>query len=209
MEYLDIYNDNHELIGTCEKKLAHKLGMWHEVFTCQMINPKKKTAIFQIKNHLHNHIHDKDLIEITVGGHYKSGEKLQDGIRELEEETSLTASFDDLKYLGVRQIATTVNENYIVREFQQIFLYFTEQEVQSFKSTDDEVSQFIEFDIDELIDLLLKKKKYIYGYENSQKVKITLDNFVESYLKHDQLYLRLMIAAKRYISGEDAELIFW
>lgn len=50
------------------KKLAHKLGMWHDVFTCQIINPKTKTAIFQIKNHLHNNLHSKDLIEITVGG---------------------------------------------------------------------------------------------------------------------------------------------
>ena len=33
MEYLDIYNDNHELLGVCGKKLAHKLGMWHDVFT--------------------------------------------------------------------------------------------------------------------------------------------------------------------------------
>ena len=44
MEYLDIYNDNHELLGVCEKKLAHKLGMWHDVFTCQIINPKNKNS---------------------------------------------------------------------------------------------------------------------------------------------------------------------
>ena len=209
MEYLDIYNDNHELIGSCEKKLVHKLGMWHEVFTCQIINPKKKTAIFQIKNHNHNNIHDKDLIEITVGGHYKTGEKIEDGIRELKEETGLEVKFEDLKYLGVRQVATTVNPNYIVREFQHIFLYPTENTINEFKCVDDEISEFIEFDIDELIKLLLKDKKIIYGKTSTDKIKITLDNFVESYLKNDKLYLRLLIAAKRYIDKEDERLIFW
>lgn len=209
MEYIDIYNDNHELIGTCEKKLAHKLGMWHEVFTCEFINPRKNTAIFQIKNNNHNNIHDKDMMEITVGGHYISGEKREDGIREIQEETGIKANFKDLKYLGVRQAATTVNPTYIVREFQHIYLYFTDNEVNELKCVDDEVSEFIEFDIDELIKLLLNKKKSIYGYTSKEKIKITLDNFVESYLKNDKLYLRLLIAAKRYINGDNEELIFW
>lgn len=209
MEYLDIYNDNHELIGTCEKKLAHKLGMWHEVFTCQFINEEKETAIFQIKNHNHNNIHDKDLIEITVGGHYKAGEKMKDGVRELKEETGIDVDFEDLKYLGVRQVATTVNPSYIVREFQHIFLGFTNKDITEFNSLDDEVTEFIEFNIDELIELLLGKKEFIYGNTGKEKIKITTENFVENYLKGDKLYLRLLIAAKRYINKENPDLIFW
>ena len=38
---------------------------------------------------------------------------------------------------------------------------------------------------------------------------VTLDNFVKSYLTGDKLYLRLLIAAKRYLAGEDVELIMW
>jgi len=209
MEYLDIYNDNHEFLGTCEKKLAHKLGLWHEVFTCQFINDKNKTAIFQIKNHKRNNIHDKDMIEITVGGHYKSGEKLEDGIRELNEETGLKVDFEELKYLGVRQVATTVNPNYIVREYQHIFLCFTDKDISEFRCEDNEVTQFIEFSIDELIELLLGKTEQIYGNTGQEKTKITRDNFVENYLKGDKLYLRLLIAAKRYINKEDSDLIFW
>ena len=102
MEHINIYNDNHELIGECEKDHAHKSGLWHEVFTCQIINPKKGTAIFQIKNHDHNNIHDKDLIEITIGGHLRSDEKLEDRIRDVREETGLELDFNKLKYLGVR-----------------------------------------------------------------------------------------------------------
>ncbi len=209
MEYINIYNDNHELIGVCEKKLAHKVGLWHEVFTCQIINPKKKTAVFQIKNHNHNNIHNKDLIEITVGGHLRSNEKLEDGIREIREETGLEIDFNKLKSLGVRQVAITVKEDYIVREFQNIYLGFVDKDIKDYHCVDDEVSEFIEFDIDELIELLLENKKSIYGNTNKKKIKITLDNFVKSYLNGDKLYLRLLIAAKRYLNDEREELIFW
>lgn len=209
MEYINIYNDNHKLLGECEKKLAHKVGLWHEVFTCQIINPIKKTAIFQIKNHNHNNIHEKDLIEITVGGHLRSDENLEDGIREVKEETGLDIDFKKLKYLGVRQVATTVKEDYIVREFQNIYLGFIDTDIKDYCCIDDEVSEFIEFDIDELIELLLKNKKSIYGKTKSKRIRITLDNFVESYLNGDKLYLRLLIAAKRYLNNEREELIFW
>ena len=209
MEYLNIYNDNHELIGECEKNLVHKVGLWHEIFTCQIVNPRKKTAVFQIKNHNHNNIHDKDLIEITIGGHLQSNEKLEDGIREIKEETGLEIDFNKLKYLGVRQVATTVKEDYIVREFQNIYLGFVDKDIKDYHCVDDEVSEFIEFDIDELIELLLENKKSIYGNTNKKKIKITLDNFVESYLNGDKLHLRLLIAAKRYLNNEREELIFW
>ena len=47
------------------------------------------------------------------------------------------------------------------------------------------------------------------GNTNKKKIMVTLDNFVESYLKGDKLYLRLLIAAKRYLNNEREELIFW
>ena len=28
MEFIDIYNENHKYLGTCEKKLAHKNCKW-------------------------------------------------------------------------------------------------------------------------------------------------------------------------------------
>ena len=210
MEYLDVYNDKHEHIGVCEKKLVHKLGLWHDVFTCQIINPKKKTMFFQIKNHSHNDLHDKDLIEITVGGHYKSGEKIENGIREIKEETGLDVKYEQLFSLGIRQVSTTVNENYIIREFQHIFLLPLDISATDFKEFDkEEVKDIVEINIEELISLLLEKKEFIYGFVKNKQVKITLENFVKSYLENDKLYLRLVVAAKRYINNEDKELIFW
>lgn len=208
MELLDIYNENHIYLGVCEKGLTHKLGLWHEVFNGIIVNKDKKTIILQIKNAKHNGIHKNDMIEISVGGHYVAGEKREDGIREIKEETGIKIEYNKLIYLGERQVSTIVNENYIVREFQQLYIIPSTIEVDKLKSYDDEVSGFVEFKINELIDFLLNKKTKIKGINNKLEIKeFNKDDFVENYLKGDELFLKFAIVAKRYVEGEEKNLL--
>lgn len=210
MEFIDIYNENHKYLGICDKGLAHKLGLWHEVFNGIIVNKENKSIIFQIKNAKHNQVHDTDKIDISVGGHYQAGEKIEDGIREIKEESGIEIDFKDLVYLGERQVSTIVKEDYIVREFQKIFIVPYSGSIINLKCQDDEVNGFIEFKIDNCIDLFLKKKTCIIGVDNNQKnIEITLENFVEAYLNGDELYLRLAIASKRFVEGERIELLKW
>lgn len=208
MEFIDIYNENHKHLGICEKSLAHKLGLWHEVINGIIVNKKNKSVIFQIKNAKHNKIHDMDKIELSVGGHYQAGEKVEDGIREIKEESGLDVAFEDLIYLGERQVSTVVKEDYIVREFQKIFIIPYIGDVMMLRCQDDEVTGFIEFKIEECIDLFLKSRPSIVGANSSgEKVEVTLNNFVKAYLEGDELYLRLVIASKRFIDDEKRELL--
>ena len=210
MEIIDIYNENHEYLGKCEKELAHKLGLWHEVFNGIIVNKKNKSVIFQIKNSKHNKVHNENKIEISVGGHYKAGEKVQNGIREIKEESGIEIDFKDLIYLGERQVSTIVNKYYIVREFQKIFIITYSGSVYNLKCKDDEIIGFIEFKIDDCIDLFLKKKESIMGMNSyKKKIKVTLKNFVEAYLNGDELYLRLVVASKRFSENEKKELLRW
>ena len=210
MELIDIYNENHEYVGICEKELAHKLGLWHEVFNGIIVNKNKNSIIFQIKIANHNKVHNTNKIEISVGGHYKSGEKFEDGIREIKEETGIKIDFKELIYLGERQVSTIVKEDYIVREFQKIFIIPYNDSINKLNCKDDEVNGFVEFDIDDCLDLFLRFKNNIVGINNKmENVNVTLENFVESYLKGDELYLRLVIASKRYVNGERLELLKW
>ncbi len=210
MELIDIYNENHKYLGTCEKVLAHKLGLWHEVFNGIIVNKEKRSIIFQIKNAKHNNVHNMDKIEISVGGHYQAGEKIESAVREIKEESGIEMDFKNLIYLGERQISSIVKEDYIVREFQKIFIIPYNGSIINLKSEDNEVTGFIEFEIDNCIDLFLKKKTSIIGVDSNQKkVEVTLKNFVEAYLKGDELYLRLAIAAKRFVEGEKEELLKW
>lgn len=210
MELINIYNENHEYLGSCEKGLAHKLGLWHEVFNGIIVNKERKSVIFQVKNAKHNKVHNMDKIDISVGGHYKVGEKIEDGIREIKEESGIEIDFEDLVYLGERQVSIVVKEDYIVREFQKMFIIPYDGSITNLRCQDDEVKGFIEFKIDDCIDLFLKKKTSIVGINNNgDNIEVTLKNFVESYLKRDELYLRLVIASKRLINDERIELLRW
>lgn len=210
MEIIDIFNENHKYLGVCEKGLAHKLGLWHEVFNGIIVNKENKSIIFQIKNAKHNNIHDVDKIEISVGGHYQAGETVEDGIREIKEESGIEINFEDLIYLGERQVSVMVKEDYIVKEFQKIFIIPFNGSITDLKSQDDEVNSFIEFKIDNCLELFLKNKSSIIGLDsNGKSIEVTLKNFVEAYLNGDELYLRLAIVAKRFVEGERKELLRW
>ncbi len=210
MEFIDVYNENHEYLGICEKGLVHKLGLWHKVFNGIIVNKENKSVIFQIKNAKHNQVHNMDKIDISVGGHYQAGENPEDGIREIKEESGIEIEWKDLIYLGERQVSIVVKEDYIVREFQKIFIIPYNGSVTDMKCKNDEVIGFIEFKISDCIDLFLKDKESIVGIDNKGIcMEVTLKNFVETYLKGDELYLRLVIASKRFIEGERKELLKW
>lgn len=209
-EKIDIFNDKYEFIGTATKKWAHQKGLWHRVFTCLIVNPKHKTVILQKKMPNRYLFKRLDYLDVSVGGHYLAGESIQQGIREIEEEIGLKVKFKDLIPLGVRQTAETVSKNYIANEFQHIFIYPSTRKLQDYVLDNVEVNSLVEIRVQDAIDLLTKKTNKIKGKEifiidNKNKLKIidiTRQDFVPSYLKKDQFFVKLFIAAKRYLNKE-------
>ncbi len=121
MEFLDIYTDKFKHIGTCEKKECHTKGCWHKVITVLAINPEQKKVYFQRKRPKDNIITDSNaLLDFTVNGHIQAGETEAQSVREIKEELLEDVTLDELVFLGIRQTATTVTENYIANEFQYV-----------------------------------------------------------------------------------------
>jgi len=215
-EQIDIFDDKYRLVGTAGKKEAHQKGLWHRVFTCILVNPKKQTILLQKKIPGKYSFDRPDYVDISVGGHYQAGESVPEGIRELEEEVGLDVKFGDLISLGVRQTAETVKEDYIVNEFQHLFICPTEQPLEEFNLEAVEVSGLVEVSIEDGIKLLLGKKDSIkarglsvVGDERTiYEAELTREDFVPSYLAKDKFFLRLFIAAKRYIRGDVPDEIF-
>ncbi len=210
-EKIDIFNDKYEFIGTSTKNKAHQKGLWHRVFTCLIVNPKHKTIILQKKVPGRYSFKRPNYLDVSVGGHYLAGESIQQGIREIKEEIGLKVKFKDLIPLGIRQTAETVSKNYIANEFQHIFIYPSTRKLQDYTLENVEVNSLVEIRVQDAIDLLTKKTNKIKGrgifiVNNQSKLRvinITRKDFVPSYLKKDQFYLRLFIAAKRYLNKEN------
>lgn len=215
-ENIDIFNDRYELIGTVNKREAHqKIGQWHRSFICLFVNPETKTVLLQTKVEDLYNFDRPDYVDFTVGGHYQAGESVDEGIRELKEEIGVEVSFGDLIPIGVRQTAHTVTDSFIEYEFQHIFLYPTKQKLEDFTLDASEVKGLVEIDIQDGIDLLLRKKDEVFANsitlvdgEMVRKVfEITRKEFVPSYLAKDKVFVRLFIAAKRFVRGDAIEEI--
>ncbi len=221
MSYLiDIYDDQYNYIGTEDNKKAHRLGLWHCVFTCQFFNGERNTVFFQKKYPGRYDFERPNYVDITVGGHYKAGENICDGIRELYEETSLTENdvcFSDLIPLGIRQTAATIAPEYIANEFQHLFLYNFRGELKDLVFENEETSGFVEVEVTDVIELLTGKKDEIESKEAFwvdgnvvvTDATMTLKDFIPSYLKIDEFALRMMIAVERAQNGYDKEKLFW
>jgi 8-oxo-dGTP pyrophosphatase MutT (NUDIX family) len=202
MEMLDIFDKDHNYLGTCEKKEVHQRGLWHQVFACLLIDGQKNKVYLQYKNSGHNDVSNLNKIDISVGGHLSAGETIEDGIREIEEEAGLKVEYKYLIPVGMRLIDKFINENYIIREFSYLHIYDSEFDLNALKSQDDEVLYFIEFDIDELIAYLTNETDKVSGLTPEGYKEFKKDDFIQAYIGDDRLYLKYLLLAKQVINKE-------
>lgn len=97
-EYLDIVDENDNIIGQENREKVHQDGLLHREIHIYFITPNKE-IIFQ------HRAKDKDtypdLLDATVGGHVNSGDNYKKTvIKEIEEETGLMVSIDNLIFLN-------------------------------------------------------------------------------------------------------------
>jgi 8-oxo-dGTP pyrophosphatase MutT (NUDIX family) len=157
-----------------------------------------------------------DYADITVGGHYQAGETIPDGIREVHEELGLPVAYGDLHPIGLRQTAVALAPDYIERDFQHWHLLPLDVALEEIPLADAEVSGLVDIALDDAITLAdgdtdIVPARYATrtdsGLEYSGATLGRAD-LVPNYLKLDQLYLRLFVAARRFCAGERAH-VFW
>ncbi len=219
MALIDVYTDRNERTEQIiEKKEAHAQGLWHRVFTCLVINQEHKTAFLQKKTPNRYSFERPDHMDVTVGGHYEAGEDVEAGIREMREEIGIDVAFDDLVSIGERQTSVVLAKDYNNNEFQHIFLLPTKRNLEDFHFTDSEVRGLIEIPIQEGLDLMQGYRDDLGvsgiftkddGAKEIQELLISREDFVPAYLKTDEFMIRLFIAAKRYLDGEDDRYLYW
>ena len=98
-ELVDVYDDTLNKVGVVTRNEAHRKGYWHLNLHCWIVTKRKGGAvIFQVRSE------DKStfagLLDSTVGGHYKAGEKLEDVAREMEEEIGLAPRREEARPPG-------------------------------------------------------------------------------------------------------------
>lgn len=214
---IDIFNDKYESLGVADKKLAHMVGLWHRVFTCLLYDPKKNIAFLQLKTPGRYDFERPDYVDISVGGHYRAGELIEEGARECQEELGLNVSYSDLISIGIRQTACHVSHSYVANEFQHIFLLPRQVALEDLSPADLEIAGFVELPIEIGIRLLkgeidtIKTRRRVRAgdFWVVESCVLSIDSFPPAYLAIDKLIERLLIAAVRQIRGDDVRQIYW
>ncbi|MGL5866772.1 MAG: NUDIX hydrolase [Dermatophilaceae bacterium] len=213
---IDIFNDRYELVGTEEKNTAHATGLWHRTFSALAINPTTQRVVLQKKAPGRYSFDRPDYADITVGGHYQAGETIPDGVREVHEELGLPVAYSDLHPIGLRQTAVTLAPDYIEREFQHWHLIPLDVALEDIPLADAEVSGLVDIALTDAIaladgDTNAVRARYATRADNGVEyceATLTTSDLIPNYLRLDQLYLRLFVAARRFCAG-DRRHVFW
>lgn len=147
-EIWDLYDENHRLIGKTHKrgKPITTKGEYHLVVDIITANSKGELLITQ----RHPSKATFPLKWEFTGGAVVSGEEsLAGAVRELYEETGITAEMDELEYLGTRIGSTAIHDVYrIFRDIEPSSLRLQPDEVVDAKwVTESVIEKMIEYGI--------------------------------------------------------------
>ncbi len=146
-ELIEIVNEDMEPIGVAGRREIHELGHWHITFHAWVVARVNATTymLFQ-KRHSSKDTHPNKL-DISAAGHYLYGERVEDGIRELQEELGISVTYEELTPIGIFK-GTYHSESVVDREFNRVYLVETKGGLGQFAIQEDELSglYFIELE---------------------------------------------------------------
>jgi isopentenyldiphosphate isomerase len=207
-ELLDIYDQKMNHIGVVERKEVHQKGYWHKAFHCwfYQIEEGALYVLFQKRKE------DKDthpnLLDITAAGHLTAGERVEDGIREVEEELGVKVQLNELESMDVIN-ASYQGETFIDNEFCYTFFYHFTDPLSTIVPDYSEVSGIYKIPFESLKDLFdgALKSLNITGYEymNQQLVSNNVEVKYKDFVPHPPEYYNIILDRLSLISARIKE----
>jgi len=206
-ELFDIYDEDLNHIGIKPRNDVHRDGDWHQVFHCWVIGKDQDGETFMVlQKRASNKKIFPNMLDISAAGHLSAGETVADGVRELQEELSLTVNPDDLIPVG-RRVSTKKYNQLVDCEVANVFLLECHQPLEDYNYLANEISGLVKLSIDDGLRLFSGEVEQVtaeaVGFEQ-ETIQVTLDDFIPSL---DQYGYKAFILAKRYFDGEKHLLI--
>jgi hypothetical protein len=144
------------------------------------------------------------MLDVAAGGHYTTGEKLTDGLREVEEELGKKYSPEDIKYLG-RKIYVGFNTNGGPRnEVIEVYMIEDDSPLDSYKLQKEELYALCGCPVEELIKAH-RDETYIFHVDGldaeGKKIDIEVSKSIFP-LNFDSYHYKMAVLADRYFKGE-------
>ena len=149
-EQFDVLDENGAPTGeTKARAQVHRDGDWHRSLHLWLVKEGRYVL-------LQRRSPNKDLeggkVDVTVGGHFRAGEGLDEVVREVEEEIGLFVRPGDLHPLETRQVERLYDEA-TDREFQETYVMRCEQPLEHYYLDCKEVTVLYEIPINGAVEL--------------------------------------------------------
>lgn len=179
MEYLDVYNENHEMIGTYPRDEVHEKGMWHNTIHCWLYD-NDGNAYFQVRS-------DANKLYTTASGHVQAGETLKEAFgREVSEEIGIDVLYEKAELLNVVTWKMDKEKNGKLikdRAFANVYLLKLDNTNLKFDFSDHEVCGIAIINANETLEMFEEKISSVNGtFINNKNEKVERDFINEDFL---------------------------
>lgn len=179
MEYLDVYNENHEMIGTYPRDEVHEKGMWHNTIHCWLYD-NDGNAYFQVRS-------DANKLYTTASGHVQAGETLKEAFgREVSEEIGIDVLYEKAELLNVVTWKMDKEKNGKLikdRAFANVYLLKLDNTNLKFDFSNHEVCGLAIINANETLEMFEEKISSVNGtFINNKNEKFECDFINEDFL---------------------------
>ena len=170
MEYLDIYDEEGNQIGTEERGMVHSKGLWHKTVHCWLYD-KEGNVFFQRRS-------DRGTLYTTSSGHLSAGESVTEAFqREIKEEIGLDIDASDATFVSIvpYRMDRIKEDGSIFRDraFANVYVDLYEGNYEDFQMDAEEVSGIVIVNAKEALELFQRESGSILGREISLDNKMT------------------------------------
>lgn len=153
-EPFDLVDRDGRPLGVAKPRaLVHRDGDWHRSVHLWVVlrGPAGDRVLLQRRSAAKDTHPSK--VDVSVAGHLRAGESVEDGFREAEEEVGLRVRAADCVRLGTRR-SVLVTPSVHDREVQGVYLAVTGETFEALRPDPDEVAALLAVALDDFIALL-------------------------------------------------------
>lgn len=151
-ERFDLVDEDGRPLGRTKARAeVHRDGDWHRSLHLWIVLRGTDRVLLQRRSALKDTPPSR--VDVSVAGHLRAGESLDDAFREAEEEVGLCVRREDCVRLESRRSVLrtpTVHD----RELQEVFLAFTDAPFEALRPSADEVAGLLAVPLDAFVALL-------------------------------------------------------
>jgi isopentenyldiphosphate isomerase len=193
------------------RSAIHRDGDWHRalhVWVAGLTEQSEPFLMFQRrsphKDTWPNHY------DVTVGGHFRTGEAFNETLREVEEEIGIAPDGRALVPLGVRVCANEAEPGILDRELQDVYLLQDNRPLTAYRPHPAELAALVCFPLDSLLPFLAGKIPEVHGEliapgaPHSRPITARLEDFIPTV---DRYNLLVAIAVRNVLRGDEYVVI--